>query len=167
VLNPDVSEKVFEMEDVDPDDFQTKAKILEAEQGKVFEKNADGTFKVPKFELNLILKVKRKHLIFEGVKFKDLDTAGAEEIENDIDYFLPQFMLRKGIRVFWDKATAQLESACYDAETKGFLDDEHIVKNFKLTSKSNLKRINNEFIIDFRNKLIKDTYMKAAKKFEE
>jgi hypothetical protein len=70
-LISDIKEKVFQMEDVDPDTFVSMAKVLEAE-GKVFEKNADGSFKVPKFELNLILKIKRKHLKFEKTKFKDI-----------------------------------------------------------------------------------------------
>jgi len=42
---------------------------------------------VPIFELNLTLKIKRKHLLFEEVKFKDLfdPAAPGEEMINKID----------------------------------------------------------------------------------
>lgn len=62
------------------------AKALEAE-GQVFKKDADGNFIVPIFELNLTLKIKRKHLLFEEVKFKDLfdPDAPGEEMINKID----------------------------------------------------------------------------------
>jgi len=47
----DVTEKIFEMEDIDPDLFAKKTAQLEA-QGKKVDKNEDGSFLIPKFELN-------------------------------------------------------------------------------------------------------------------
>jgi len=47
----DVAEKEFEMEDIDPDLFAKKMAQLEA-QGKTVDKNEDGSYTIPKFELN-------------------------------------------------------------------------------------------------------------------
>jgi len=74
------------MEDIDTDIFTAKMKALEAE-GKPVEKDTDGNTRVPKFELNLILKVKRKHLEMKGTLFTDkFDLAAQIEVmESDID----------------------------------------------------------------------------------
>lgn len=85
-LVSDIKEKVFEMEDVDPDAFVSAAKSLEAE-GVVFKKDSNGNIIPPKFELNLILKIKRKHLLMHEVKLVDKfnpDAAG-EELINKVD----------------------------------------------------------------------------------
>lgn len=132
----DVKEKIFEMEDVDPDAFVAKMQAQEA-AGKKIEKNEDGSYNIPKFELNYILKVKRKHILFKNIKFKNESDATSEEVTNNASYFMPTFLLRKGIRVTWDKAKAELAGKCYDPEYESFITDEQIVKNFELQSESN------------------------------
>lgn len=83
VLISDIKEKSFEMEDIDPDMFVSAAKSLEAE-GIVFKKDADGNIIAPKFELNLILKIKRKHLLMPEIKLVDKfnPDAASEEMIN-------------------------------------------------------------------------------------
>lgn len=86
VLISDIKEKSFEMEDIDPDMFVSAAKSLEAE-GIVFKKDADGNIIAPKFEVNLILKIKRKHLLMPEVKLIDKfdPDAASEEMVNNVD----------------------------------------------------------------------------------
>lgn len=84
IKKSDVKEKIFEMEDVDPDAFVAKMQALEADK-KPVQKNKDGSYAIPKFELNQILKIKRKHVIFKNIKFKNLGDPNAEEITNNAD----------------------------------------------------------------------------------
>lgn len=72
------------VEDVDPDSYLAKAQALEAAKKEV-PKNEDGTYKVPKFELNYAIKIKRKHVIFKNMRFKNLNDSNAEEITNNGD----------------------------------------------------------------------------------
>lgn len=55
--------------------------------GKPVEKDAEGNQKIPKFELNLVLKIKRKHLEMKETKFQDkLDSsAPGDEMTCDFD----------------------------------------------------------------------------------
>lgn len=41
------------------------------------------------------------------------------------------------------------------------------MKDFELISESNFKRINNEYVIDFRVPLVKEVFDKVTKKFEK
>lgn len=50
-------------------------------------------------------------------------------------------------------------------EKESFINDDQIVKNFNLESESNFKRIENEYVIDFRVQLVKDVFNKAIEKF--
>lgn len=85
-LVSDVKEKVFDMMDIDPEGYVIKMQQHEA-LGKPVEKDAEGNFKIPKFELNLVLKIKRKHLEMKDTKFQDkLDSsAPGEEMTCDFD----------------------------------------------------------------------------------
>lgn len=73
--------------------------------------------------------------------------------------------MKKGIRVFWDKQNLTLSSECYDPIAEAFTTSEHIKANLKLDAESNLHRIPNEYIIDFREKLIKDNFKKIETKY--
>ena len=55
--------------------------------GKIVDKDSQGNYKVPKFELNLVLTIKRKHLIMNETKMQDkLDVnAVADEVNCDFD----------------------------------------------------------------------------------
>lgn len=77
---------------------------------------------------------------------------------------MPQFMLKKGIRVYFDKQNNKIESECYAPTAKTFITDEHIKQNFKIQADSNLNRIPNQYIIDFRDKMIKENFKKIETK---
>jgi len=44
------------------------------------------------------------------MRFKNLNDSTSEEIQNDAEYFMPTFLMRKGIRVNFNKETKELES---------------------------------------------------------
>lgn len=85
-LKSDIKDKSFEMEDIDPDSFIQGAKEMEI-NGNVFKKDSQGNIIVPKFELNLVLKIKRKHLLMKEIKLVDKfnPDAPSEEMINNID----------------------------------------------------------------------------------
>lgn len=47
------------------------------------------------------------------------------------------------------------------------MDDQHILNNFRLVTASNLARINNEYVVDFRLKLVQDNIEKISKNYEK
>lgn len=113
------------------------------------------------------MKIKRKQVQFKNIKCKDLNDPSAEEITNNAEFFMPTFLMRKGIRVTWDKEKSELVGTCYDIEYESQVNDEQIVKNFELQNKSNQKRIANEIVQDFRVPLVKDVFNKATTKFSK
>jgi len=44
------------------------------------------------------MKVKRKHLLFDDLVFKDENDPAAPEIKNTAEYYMPEILLKKGIR---------------------------------------------------------------------
>lgn len=62
------------------------------------------------------MKVKRKTLLFEDLVFKDENDQAAPEIKNTAEYLMPEILLKKGVRAYWDKAEKKLLSKCYKTE---------------------------------------------------
>lgn len=62
------------------------------------------------------MKIKRKHLVFDDLVFKDENDQAAPEIKNTAEYYMPEIILKKGVRGFWDKTEKKLLSKCYKTE---------------------------------------------------